>query len=193
MASYAKNLKVQSFQRAKFLYGTKHCLFMQLFSCTYSPTPFSLFLCCKLSEINLKESIRHVLATTRLILITIMHIKQLFVDSIFMTDSCSLGTWHTPLQSCCITLNRSNNVITSLVANRKAMQERKNEARVGLGFITPSSFSSIAATVGLFLTVTLEGTGKCSTSSFDFPSLALFFLKTSFVGRGWMASHWQWC
>ena len=52
---------------------------------------------------------------------------------------------------------------------------------------TSGSFNSTAATVDLRLTVTLAGTGKCSTSSLDFPSLALFFLKMSFVGRGCIA------
>lgn len=50
---------------------------------------------------------------------------------------------------------------------------------------TPTSFDSIVAATDLFLTVSLEGTGKCSISSVDFPSLALFFLKMSFVGRGY--------
>ena len=49
---------------------------------------------------------------------------------------------------------------------------------------TSGSFSSIAATVDLLLTVILEGIGKCSISSPDLPSVALFFLKLSFVGRG---------
>lgn len=39
-------------------------------------------------------------------------------------------------------------------------------------------------TVDLCLIVTVDGTGKCSTSSLVFPSLALFFLSISFVGKG---------
>lgn len=49
---------------------------------------------------------------------------------------------------------------------------------------TSDSFNSTAETVSLRRTVTLEGTGKCSTSSLDFPSFALFLLKISFVGSG---------
>jgi len=36
----------------------------------------------------------------------------------------------------------------------------------------------------VLLTVIREGTGKCSISSPDLPSLAFFFCKTSLVGRG---------
>lgn len=49
---------------------------------------------------------------------------------------------------------------------------------------TPVFLISIAAAVGLFLTVILDGGGNCSTSSADLPSLARFFLKLIFVGRG---------
>lgn len=51
-------------------------------------------------------------------------------------------------------------------------------------YITSSSLNSITATLGLRLTVTDLGTGNCSTSPLDLPSLALFFLIMSFVGSG---------
>lgn len=57
------------------------------------------------------------------------------------------------------------------------MNEKKKKSK------TSDSFMS-TETVDLCLTVIVAGTGKCSTSSLVFPSLALFFLKISFVGRG---------
>ena len=43
---------------------------------------------------------------------------------------------------------------------------------------------SISSPCSVLFTVILEGTGKCSISSPDLPSLAFFFCNTNLVGRG---------
>lgn len=69
-------------------------------------------------------------------------------------------------------------IVLQIFRKRTFKKEKK------LNMHTSGSFSSIAAAVDLLLTVILEGIGKCSISSPDLNSLALFLLKLSFVGRG---------
>lgn len=102
---------------------------------------------------------------------------RLFANNIFMSDFfASLTSTTSPSKLLYNPLKDTNNVIISLVAKIKAIEEKIMKQEAGL--------ASMVVTVGLFLTVTLEASGKCSTSLFDFASSGIVVCKTSFAGTG---------